>query len=248
MAKGASHIDWAISLGLFFVYLLSLLIFLRPGLEEAIDRSTLVDVLEAEFENYVDYDLETTPIFLKHSTTGFFQLQITFIGGFPIDGASEDFAMVDVNENFLPFSLSGNTLSFDAFIIGNDVQNVFWLNYIEGINYNNPAPSQSRIILSDVDFGYELGATEIKKGIDKNQLDALEAESNLKQTLKYPEANGFLISIIDSSSYDYLTTDTIYTFDSGDLTSENVFVKESKDIILNIDGSEQDVIINIRIW
>jgi len=46
MKKGASHVDWAISMGIFLVFIMLTFIFLRPGTEPVYKGDMLLKVVE----------------------------------------------------------------------------------------------------------------------------------------------------------------------------------------------------------
>ena len=252
MAAGASHVDWAISMGLFVVYILSLFIFLRPGIEEISDRTVLLDILEDGFHGYINHKIDKTPIFINTSKgSGKYALEIKFKGEIPFNGDDEDFTMVDKDDDNLPFELSKNNkkINFNATILGNNFKNLFWLIYIENASFNNVKPLGEFTQVNDTgDFNYRLGVTESIIGIDEEKLDSLENVEDLKEVFNYPEANGFLINIVDSGKINYTKEEIIKSYQAGEINDENVFVKESRDFILYKNGTRKKIIINFRAW
>lgn len=55
MKKGASHVDWAISMGIFLVYTLLMFIFLKPASEPVYSGNTLLKTVEAGLLEDVTY-------------------------------------------------------------------------------------------------------------------------------------------------------------------------------------------------
>ena len=166
MGKGASHIDWAISMGIFIIYILSLLIFVQPGLEETSDRTILLTILENGFKSYTYHDLEKTPLFINTSSSdGNYKFQIIFNNNFPFTGNEEDFTLTDKDNSQVPFdlALNGNDdMRFDVTIEGN-IKNLFWLLHMQEADYDNlPISQDQRIILqeSNNQFNYKFGTVE----------------------------------------------------------------------------------------
>ena len=234
--------DWAISMGLFIIYILSLIIFLRPGLEEVADRTILLDILEDGFKNCTKHEFEKTPIIVNTSQiSDKYALEINFVPKFPFDGEETGFTMMDKNLVQIPFKLNNKKINFNATIIGNDFKNLFWLVYKKDSGFNNIPPEGNPInINSDPNFHYVLGITEYLEGIDENILDDLETEEGIRNLFNYPEQNGFLINITKDG--------TTREYQEGEFNEENIFVKETKDFILYEDGTREKITINFRVW
>jgi len=254
MGKGASHIDWAISMGIFIIYILSLLIFVQPGLEETSDRTILLTILENGFKSYTYHDLEKTPLFINTSSSdGNYNFQIIFNNNFPFTGNEEDFTLTDKDNSQVPFdlALNGNDdMRFDVTIEGN-IKNLFWLLHMQEADYDNlPISQDQRIILqeSNNQFNYKFGTVETISGINQGKLDQLKQETDLRKRFNYPETNGFMINVIDSASFNYQESDIIYIFKTSDPDEENIFVKDIKDTILLGDGTKEEIVINFRVW
>nr|MBI4156141.1 hypothetical protein [Candidatus Woesearchaeota archaeon] len=255
MSKGASHIDWAISMGIFIIYIMSLLIFVQPGLEETSDRTILLTILESGFKDYTYHDLEKTPLFINTSSSdGNYKFQIIFNNNFPFTGNEEDFTLTDKDNSQVPFDLNLNAnsnMNFDVAIKGNNFKNLFWLLYMQDANYDNlPVSQDQRIILqeSNNQFNYKFGTVETISGINQEKLDLLKQETDLRKRFNYPETNGLMINVIDSASFNYQESDIIYIFKTSDPDEENIFVKDIKDTILLKDGTKKEVVINFRVW
>ena len=64
MSKGATHIDWILSTGLFIVSIALAFIFFRPGIAPRISEQSSLDILVDAFnENFV-WEVKTTPYFV----------------------------------------------------------------------------------------------------------------------------------------------------------------------------------------
>lgn len=58
MKKGSSHVDWAISMGLFIVFVMLALIFLKPGTEPIYQGDTLLKIVRTQLETNSQYFVE----------------------------------------------------------------------------------------------------------------------------------------------------------------------------------------------
>jgi hypothetical protein len=65
--KGASQVDWAISMGIFLIYVLGLLVFLRPGIQPVLENNLLVSIIQDNLEEEVNVKLKRTPLFINIS-------------------------------------------------------------------------------------------------------------------------------------------------------------------------------------
>lgn len=63
--KGASHIDWAVSMGIFLIYVLSMFMLIQPGIQDFYNDDTLVDIFEEALNNDAYYEITRVPVYLK---------------------------------------------------------------------------------------------------------------------------------------------------------------------------------------
>jgi hypothetical protein len=247
--KGASHVDWAISMGLFIIYTLSLFLFLRPGIEDPINQSVLIKIAEKGFYQQTNVTLEQTPILVDYQgDSGINQLQINFKKG-ELSGEDSDYTMENNQGERLSFSVSRQSerINFET-TISKGTKRLFWLLYMEDALFTNNMPNGA-LKKEPEDFTYELGITEKTSGISQSKLVKLENKENLKALFNFPEDNEFEINVIDSESFDYEGQTIIHKYSTTDEESEeNVFVKEFRENILNNDGTREKIIVNIRVW
>ena len=64
MNKKGSHVDWAISIGIFLVYLIGLFILLRPGVTPVHKPEGLLNILEDRFNEEVMWEVREIPLFI----------------------------------------------------------------------------------------------------------------------------------------------------------------------------------------
>lgn len=70
MNKKASHVDWAISMGIFLVYLIGLFILLRPGVTPVHKPESLLSILKEKFNEEVVWEVREIPIILQEDCRG----------------------------------------------------------------------------------------------------------------------------------------------------------------------------------
>ena len=49
--KGSTHVDWAISMGIFLTYILTMFILIQPGIEPIQKNDQLIEGANAKIEN-----------------------------------------------------------------------------------------------------------------------------------------------------------------------------------------------------
>ncbi|MDO8555540.1 MAG: hypothetical protein Q7R96_00005, partial [Nanoarchaeota archaeon] len=62
--RGNIHTDWAISMGLFLVAILTMFIFLKPGVQPIYQQTTLLDIIEHEFLTNTTWTIKQLPVFI----------------------------------------------------------------------------------------------------------------------------------------------------------------------------------------
>jgi len=70
MKKGASHVDWAISMGIFLVFIMLTFIFLRPGTEQVYKGDVLLKIIEDGLKEKGYYTVEKQLLFIDYSGSG----------------------------------------------------------------------------------------------------------------------------------------------------------------------------------
>lgn len=63
--KKGDHVDWALSMGIFLLYLIGLFILLRPGITPVYDSSGILQILETNLMNNITYEVREIPIIIK---------------------------------------------------------------------------------------------------------------------------------------------------------------------------------------
>lgn len=71
MKKGVSHVDWAISMSLFLVFVMLTIIFLKPGTEPIYNENTLLKIIENELKEDAYYTVEKQLLNIESNSTCF---------------------------------------------------------------------------------------------------------------------------------------------------------------------------------
>ncbi|MFH1637687.1 MAG: hypothetical protein ABIB71_04665 [Candidatus Woesearchaeota archaeon] len=203
--KGASHADWAISLGIFLIYILSLFLIIQPGVEPIYREDTLIKIVENAFMGEMNLTMTRTVFILN--TTG--QHMESFIGerlflaysgeGLPFDPnqkAQYNLNSSDGLSSSSNFGESANELYFLSKWIENDDYYKFWIDYSQDYTYDNAAGNYDGSpddcitnFLGGIggclarpagakNFTLTLGTTEVLKGLSKSKIDAFKDASN----------------------------------------------------------------------
>jgi len=225
--KGALHVDWVISMGIFLIYIFALFIFLRPTLTPITPQETISDTIIKELNQEATFTIKRIPLFLKTTTQG---TNVTFPFNYP-----GGYNLIDENNSPIGFTIVDSKIVFDA-----QSKNKFWiLNSAETISSESstctdcPGLDESQ---------YSYGATEKITGLSKQKLTALQ-EENLKEVWNIPEQNEFSI-LIKNEADNYLN------YESRPKEQEfRIFVREYKDHIIDPNtGLRKEVIINVGVW
>ncbi|MBI2663440.1 hypothetical protein HYX15_02815 [Candidatus Woesearchaeota archaeon] len=253
--KGASQVDWAISMGLFLIYVLGLIVFLRPGLQPVLENDLLLSVVKNNLEKDVNVKIQKIPLFINISdytkqsppNSGVYKIEVN--DPLPFEGQESEFAILDNENRFVNFDLTGDKkLRFDGEVVTNKM-NIFWILFFDNNTYNNQNPTQSVSINNEKNFSYSYGVTEEIRGFSYNNLLNLEQNiSKLKQNWNFPIDKDFSISLINTTNSQYNQTNIIFSYNQKEsLQQTDVYVKEWKSWIINEKAELYGVILNVRV-
>lgn len=191
--KGASQADWAISLGIFLLYVLSMMMIIQPGAAPIYKEDKLLVVVKDSYKSDTAYTYYKTPAFivLNPSPDGFKDggdLTITFKGDLPFSGDGNNYGITDASGTEIRnvwISLSDvpgeDIISFDSFInsaltfyiISNKRADGMSDSYEVGRSLPvNPAEISDEITADHPvkNFTVTFGSTESMTGVDGRQL------------------------------------------------------------------------------
>ncbi|MEW6063089.1 MAG: hypothetical protein AB1571_01830 [Nanoarchaeota archaeon] len=260
MKKGVSHIDWVVSMGLFIVYVLILFIFIKPGYRPIDEGKILLKIVENDFRDGFYWDIDKIPLFIrvsdnqysspgcKKSGPGSEYNDNLEIADFPFNWNNNNFFMKNEDQTkLIKSNLKGEATKYLDFR-ADSIQagtNKYWLFYNKAEAYGSEflkeevcgTPGKPSCNTEDC-FDYILGVNERLGGI--KPIDRL----SVLKYLDYPSTREFSITIYNkdgSTAYSYSTA-------GEPPINVNVYVKQWSDWILNKDGTNMPVTVNIRAW
>lgn len=137
--KGQIEIDWAISLGIFLVYLAFFFIYIRPALSPPESLDALVSVAKDGFDRNTTWSVEIAPFFVSSNITG---VDEPVAARLPFAWQRSSFALT--NRQYFLFDEG------KIFFLANLTQkSVFWLSHTNEQNYSVTAPVKDLIATPD---------------------------------------------------------------------------------------------------
>jgi hypothetical protein len=214
--KGAaSHVDWAISIGLFVVYTLLLFIFLRPGTEPVYSQSNLLTIIASSLNADYQYSIEKTPLFIRPngnnfpSAAGEYQAEIRKANlAFDVDDA-KNFSLQLVNGSDVKFEMglshshNNDFLRLNSTFDGNNKDYIFVILYSNEHAYDShlSQAAGAGLLLYDppknINFTYELGVKEVVTGFSSEKLAGHVDYAALKTAWKFPADRDFSVVVTD---------------------------------------------------
>ncbi len=246
--KGASHVDWAISLGIFLVYILTVIIFIKPGLAPSYKADELLDYVENSLIDEVRLDIEKTPLYIEYSD-------------FEDPGDSYHFA---INEN--PFDVYNNLIMYDEnldtkkgvdfssnkikFNHNGDPTGKYWFVYNpEGTpkSFSQGIYELDIVNPSVYEFGIAQNVTGVSESKVLNFVDCSQegVYDSLKEKWNFPSDKEFEISYyFNDESPVILCSNNIEI-----LQQTNVYVRVLKMPVLGENGEKtKEVTFNVKVW
>ncbi|MBT6995061.1 hypothetical protein HN865_02770 [Candidatus Woesearchaeota archaeon] len=245
--RGLSHIDWVISFGVFVIFLLLLFIWFGPSLtteysEEYLGGIASKGFKDASYHEVFRYPVFSEPIIGATNVAFRFILPEAFIGQ-----DIERFSMVDIaGNNIDKRGIDGsNYFVFrdDFFVPG--VVNEYSLFYSEF--FDVPAVSPGWAIGHETKSNTTLGVNERLYGFSErrfNDLVLLDYD-DFKKELKYPKTRNVGVYVYDSVDFSTL----LYNYNVSEPTeNDNVYVVSWSDVLINEDGSIDQITVLVKTW
>ena len=273
MKKGATHADWAVSLGIFLVYILSLFILIQPGVEPIFRNENLIKIVESSFLNDTRIVIEKVPIVftpIEIESAGIYIAKID--QSIPITGEDldeTDFYLTDEAGNPIGFDMgfsAGNTqvsrISVRTLFSTTD-PTIVYLYYSPKI-YDAPEDLPAAVIIGEelpmLNFTRTFGSMEVMTGINKDIINVepfnidfpcttKQEYEALKERWNYPLNKDFQIFMIATPNPRY-TLDDIHNVcnQAEPLQQASIFVEERVDVTLDRYGTREPLRINMRVW
>ncbi|MFH1066040.1 MAG: hypothetical protein V1734_06040 [Nanoarchaeota archaeon] len=197
--RGASHADWAISLGIFLLYILSMLMIIQPGVEPFYREDQLLKIATENFKENTAYSFYKTPLIID--TNG---MQLTVPADYlvqlnvqlPFSGENvNNYAITNGDLDILKkFNIEEgwSSVSFNAVIESNQVYTFYMISnkkadgssdeYIgPGIREPPSGTIISDTALPTANFTLTIGSTEALYGV---------SQALLAQEVSLPDSKG----------------------------------------------------------
>lgn len=242
MKKGAMHVDWVFSIGLFIVYLIILFILIKPGIKPIHTSENLVYIIENNFKDTNDFSegtywvVKKTPVLIYNCTTTglppgtYPKVKVTLGGFWEFSDSSTQFTK---EYEFLPSCMGGSNVCDN----------------ISLICYPTKFPLDKYTLNLELTNCYaDFGATETNVGISESRFIDL-VKRDLKGNWSYPLSKDFRIYKLNIDDMNYNLKDINPDYSTGQQDEgASVFVKRWRDFILDKDNILKPVIIHLEVW
>lgn len=250
MNKKGSHVDWAISIGLFLVYIIGMFILLRPGVTPAHKPADLLQILEDKVREEIMWEVKEVPIVLTGiCSAGYDECN-------PTQAVEHPMIVIDVEGNW---SLSDKIEPDDKAKWKDgtltDLENSKEIP--KGSYFMKLSPKSKDAGEPEISISYtrpcqckentNLGASTFKIGIKSftsliSKFGDEESYKQVKNQWGFPKENEFQILRNGDPLTEFMEENAPYA-------QANVFSKQIKSWNLNSDGEfESPVEIVIRVW
>ncbi len=178
MKKGDIHVDWVISLGIFILYITSLLLIIKPGFRPSYSGDSLINILEEKFRKEAYWTIKTFPVSLSNcipdDTTGILLINISAVNWDGLDNT---------------FSDPSGGVFWPVFSSGSDAE------ALPDFNFNSISGS------CDYSFGSVIDINGINESSLIELRDKGQDSINFKKYWNYPVEKGFAIYVMDGTTY-----------------------------------------------
>ncbi|MBU0963407.1 MAG: hypothetical protein KKD48_05890, partial [Nanoarchaeota archaeon] len=222
----------------FMLYILFMIVTLKPGIQPLHTGDTLLSIIQNNFIESITLEITKVPLNAKVKSTclGLPNVNIPF----PFDWTREKTKMVNKNNQNISFNIQSSNLIFDYAPTADSILREYYLLNSEefsGSSELSGGCSDSMVL------EYIYGVPELLTGLSQDKIDSLDAKpyEQLKEELNYPLTNDFNITINNGASNE---------ISSGRAppTNANVYVKQFTDFILEDTGEKVPVTVTIKVW
>lgn len=244
MKKGFGYVDLVISVGIFIIYILSIFIFFKPGIQEEYNPTYLNTIIEQSLKKDLYWQVEKMPIFINSFLLLGVEGNKKFELEFPFNNWQNNANLYDSDLNEIGFQFDNpNKLIFETYIKKGFNKKTFYITHSSEIS-NPPLLSGTTLTTQ---FIYKYGVKENLYGINgQNLTDYLNNidYNTLKNNWHYPTTKNFQISITNIEG-------TILSEVNSNISppkESEVSVLRWNDFILDKSGERTQVIVNIKTW
>lgn len=238
--RGASHADWAVSMGIFIIYILSMFIIVQPGAQKVFREDNLIKIVEDGIRNASEYTIERTPLFITLLASPKVQPDVQLDFKMPnIDvpfrsgTSSDDYKLVDAEGNAVPLTITvvdgkanldfsyefadtgGSPYRFDFYFLNSSYNS-------DDTFTDADAPLPGNDLADGVDYTYRFGSTEKLTGLDESKIQMLcpgpalkEDYDSFKNGIGYPLTKEFRIYYVINGTDPKGPVDPRYNYETG---------------------------------
>lgn len=235
--RGDTNIDWVMSIGIFIIYILLLLVWIKPGYKPVFEQDTLISIVKNNIEKDFSWEVRKTLLKLKCNQLGTFDFGLdSYI---PVSAGNFDVRRVDTNER----AVYGGALTINLY--NSNGENDFWVISSDAIYGSNPNElgDPNPIIMCDIIAGEPV----IYKGL--RDYGGLTLPGFDSSNWGFPQSKEFKIVLSDfQSEICYGKTGHVNCETFQPEGNAVVYSKEWRYNILDKDGNLKPVLITILIW
>ena len=246
--RGATHIDWVVGMGIFIMYILLLLVWIKPGYKPVFEEGSLINIVKKHIEEDLSVEVGKTLLILDGCSAAGNKETITL----------SDFISGVTDDEFDVFKvLDGTRASYKGSatigLYDSSLKNEYWVVWSNSfIDYGDYDPGGLLDGLpEDATCVASIGQTIMKKGLGSASLPGFNPssrgfpESREIKILIDKDANGF-----DETEGDIChgKTGVIDPCSKLEPDSDVVFVSEWRYNILDRDHNYSPVLMTIQVW
>tara|TARA_Y100000034_G_C6896799_1_gene413633 strand:- start:1789 stop:2514 length:726 start_codon:yes stop_codon:yes gene_type:complete len=238
--RGATHIDWVISIGIFIVYVLILLVWIKPSYKPVFEEESLITIIKHNIEKDHSIEVGKTLLILEGCTAAGNKETFTLSNYLPGLGVG-NFDVIKVIDNTRALYKSGVTIGlYDA-----SLRNEYWIIGSDDFNNYGSNPGNLDSLGEDPTCTVSIGETILKKGLSDTTLSGFNPSS-----WGFPGSRDFKIILSDFGDTEicYNKQGSVdcdsYQPDSGAI----VYSNEWRYNVLDKDWGTEAVLIVILVW
>jgi len=239
------HLDWIIGISLFMLYIVFLIVTLKPGIQPLHKGDTLLSIIQDRFTNATTWNVTKLELNIKDAGCSGSIIYCSLDFPFSYDNSHTKIYNEADNSGAL-FSISGNLNieSCEGSGIAFTSAKFKIINSGEISGTGSSSNSCSGNCCNDPIYVY--GIPELITGLSENKIEILEADAitdyeTLKKDLNYPITNDFIITGKGGAhSFEIKKVDPPQ--------NTNVYVKQFPEFILESTGDRTPITLTITVW
>lgn len=243
--KGLSYIDWSISLGIFVIFILLLFIMVVPSLDRGLDEDYLISLAETGFREFAYHEIIKMPLFVDATGSGVVEVTLP---SYPNPGDYSGFVVLDSSLEVLSTNSDPYTGSINFNAGSMNGVNTFYVLYLEE-DFNSGGVGGTQYSCEG-ETPCTFGIFEKIKGLSQEELedyeegcDDFQDYNSFKSKLSYPENREISLEIKNQEGD--LRYSCVYPEPDA---SDQVYALSWRDNLLDLDGSEEPLIVILRTW